>query len=121
MIQLLDGLPDNVIGLVAHGDVRAADYRSVVAPAVDHALEHQEKIRLLYVLGDDFLSFSVGAMKEDSVLGLGRAGRWERIAVVTDTDWVILAFKALGWLMPGEVRRFAASEQSDAVIWLCES
>lgn len=60
MIQLLDSLPDKVIGLVAHGDVRAADYRSVVAPAVDRALEHRDRLRLLYVLGDDFLGFSVG-------------------------------------------------------------
>lgn len=120
MIQLLDSLPDNIIGLVAHGDVRAADYRKVVAPAVERALAHGERVRLLYVLGDDFISFSAGALRESPIIGLARGGRWERIAVVTDTDWVILAFRALGWLIPGEVRRFAADQQQQAVIWLSE-
>jgi hypothetical protein len=52
MIKLLTDLPDGVLGIEAVGHVEADDYANVVEPAVRAALEHSDKVRLLYVLGD---------------------------------------------------------------------
>ncbi len=54
MIQLIEGLPDAVVGIEAVGQVEAADYDAVAAPAVKHALERHPKIRIIHVLDDRF-------------------------------------------------------------------
>lgn len=120
MIRLIDGLPDNVIGFEAVGEVRAGDYKSVLDPEVDAVLATHDKIRFLYVLGDDFDGYSGGAMWDDAKLGMEHLRKWERIAVVTDVDWVEHAVKAFGWMIPGKVKRFDDDELDDAREWITE-
>ena len=93
----------------------AVDYRAV--PALQAARE-AGPIRLLYVLGEDFESYSPGAMWSDTRLWAGNMGAWERIAVATDVDWVENALRAFGWLVPGEVRVFDDDEVDEAKAWL---
>ena len=118
MIELLTDLPDHVVGIEAVGHVEAEDYRSVVEPAVRAALERSEKIRLLYVLGERFEGYSAAASWQDAKLGIEHWSAWERIAVVTDRDWVRDAFKALGWLFPGDVRVFPTADRAAADTWV---
>ncbi len=118
MIERLTGLPDNVIGFSAHGHVTAADYEQHVVPAVEEVLVAHDKIRLLYQLGEDFEGFDVGALWEDTKVGLGHLAAWERIALVTDVDWLRTAAKAMGFMMPGEVRVFPNAELDAARDWL---
>ena len=70
MIELLEGLPDNVVGVEGVGEVAADDYKSVLVPAAEAALKRHERVRLLYVLGDRFDRVSAGAAWEDTKLGL---------------------------------------------------
>ena len=60
MIELIDGLPDAVVGLEAVGEVQSADYEVVAAPAVKHALERHPKIRRIHVLDDPFTGYAAG-------------------------------------------------------------
>jgi hypothetical protein len=84
MIELIEGLPDGVIGIEAVGNVTLEDYDNVVAPAVERALASHPKIRLLHVLGDWFTGHSASALLEDAKLGIWNLRAIERIAVVTD-------------------------------------
>jgi hypothetical protein len=118
MIRLLTGLPEGVVGIEAVGHVEADDYATIVEPAVRAALERSDKVRLLYVLGDEFEGYSAAASWEDAKLGIGHWGAWEKIAIVTDRAWIRDALKAFGWMFPGEVRVFAAAEQPEAVVWI---
>lgn len=118
MIQLLTDLPEGVVGIEAIGHVEAGDYANVVEPAVRAALERSDKVRLLYVLGEEFEGYSAAASWEDAKLGIGHWSAWERIAIVTDRGWIRDAVKALGWMFPGEVRVFAATERPQAVVWV---
>ena len=118
MFELIPAMPDNVVGVVAKGEVTADDYRERLAPAVEQALAEHEKVRLLYVLGAEFRGFSGGAMWEDGKLGLGHIGRWERIAVVAQEAWVRHAVNAFGYLIPGEVKVFDLADEADAAAWV---
>lgn len=118
MIERLSGLPDHVIGFSAHGQVTAQDYAQHVVPAVEEALAGHDKVRLLYQLGEDFDGFDAGALWEDTKVGLGHLAAWERIALVTDVGWLRSAAKAMGFMMPGEVRVFANAELGSARNWL---
>jgi hypothetical protein len=117
MIRLLEGLPENVLGVEAIGKVTDDDYEHVLVPAMRAHREAHGKIRLVYVLGEEFDGWTMGAMWDDARLGLGEVRSWERIAVVTDKDWLHQMVKALGWMVPGEVRSFGVDELDDAKDW----
>lgn len=118
MIRLLTDLPEGVVGIEAVGHVEADDYTTIVEPAVRAALEHSAKVRLLYVLGEEFEGYSAAASWEDAKLGIGHWSAWERIAIVTDRGWLRDAVKAFGWMFPGEVRVFAPADRPGAETWL---
>jgi hypothetical protein len=118
MIENLTGLPDSVIGFSAHGEVTAEDYEKHIVPAVEGALQKHGKVRILYHLGEDFDGFDAGALWEDAKIGLSHLTAWERIAMVTDVDWLRTATKALRFAMPREVRIFSNAEIEAARDWL---
>lgn len=120
MIEMIPGLPENVVGFVAKGEVTRQDYEETFDPAVEQALEEHDKIRLLYVLGADFTGYTGGAAWEDGKLGFKHLGGWERMAVVTDNDWIRHAVNAFGYLIPGRVKVFEVKDQAEASEWVTE-
>jgi hypothetical protein len=67
MIKIIEDMPLGTIGLEAVGKVTEDDYRDVLLPAVSAAVERND-VRLLYILGEDFESYSPGAMWADTKL-----------------------------------------------------
>jgi SpoIIAA-like len=120
MIRTIPDLPDHVLGFTASGKVTAADYESVIVPAVEHELKARRRVRLLYHLGADFAGFDMGALWADAKIGLHHPAAWERVALVSDVDWLRSATKVLGFAMPGRVRVFANSELAEATRWVAE-
>lgn len=120
MIKLIDGLPDNVIGARAVGKIESSDYDTVLDPAVKAAAAGGDKLRFLYVLGDDFDGYSAGAMWQDTKIGLEHWSKWERIAVVTDNDAYEDGIKIFGWMVPGEIKVFDNEEFEAAKAWVSE-
>jgi SpoIIAA-like len=60
----------------------------------------------------------LGAMWEDFRVGIGHLSGWERIAVVTDVDWIRHAINAFRFLVSGETRIFPTSEAAKARRWI---
>lgn len=118
MLQPIAGLPDQVVALKAIGEVTDDDYEQVLDPAIAAGLAKHEKIRLLYVLGEDFTGYQAGAVWEDAKLGLRTFTSYEKIAVVTDADWVRRGVSAFGWLIPGAVKVFSDKELDEAKTWI---
>jgi len=116
VINTIADLPAGVIGLRASGEVTADDYRDVMVPVLEEALA-RGGVRLLYVL-DEHTSFRPGALFADAKFGVGHLKGWERLAVVSDADWLENSIKAFGWMMPGEIRVFDDDEIEQAVSWL---
>jgi hypothetical protein len=118
MIERIADLPDSVVGFIAKGTLSSDDYEKVLIPAVDEALEHHDKIRLLYVLGAEFDGMSTGAIWDDTRIGFSHITRWEKIAVVTDKDWLRRSVDLFGYVMPGEVKAFAEADAASARTWV---
>jgi hypothetical protein len=116
VIEAIEDVPDGVIGLRAHGEVTAEDYRDVMAPVLEEALA-RGGVRLLYVL-EEHTTFSPGALFADARFSFGHLKGWERLAVVSDADWLENSVKAFGWMMPGEIRVFDDDEVDEAIAWL---
>ncbi|MEX0999365.1 MAG: STAS/SEC14 domain-containing protein [Thermodesulfobacteriota bacterium] len=125
MLELIEGLPENALGFSAKGNVSAKDYETVLIPAVKEKLKHHDKVRLLYHLGDEFEKFEVGAMWDDAKVGLAHITEWEKIAIVTDVNWIQQAGKIFGFAIetmsvPGDVKIFHNSELDDAIKWISD-
>jgi hypothetical protein len=118
MINVLADLPSNVVGFEAVGHISADDYRDVLEPAIAKALGVNDKLRLLYVLGEEFEGYSAGAAWQDTKLGISHWSAWERIAVVTDRAMVRDGVRAFAWMVPGEVRVFSIAEADRARSWV---
>jgi SpoIIAA-like len=118
VIERIADLPANVVGFEGVGEVSADDYREILIPDVEAALKENDRIRFLYVLGERFDGVSAGAAWEDLKLGLEHLRGWERMAVVTDVDWIGHTIRAFGWMMPGSARVFPNAERADAEAWV---
>ena len=118
MIKLLPNLPANVIGIIASGEVTANDYETVLIPAIEAALKEHGGVRVLYQLGPDFTGFTSGAMWDDMRLGLAHLKAWEKLAIVTDLNWLTGATRLFGLVMPCPVKVFSNDEFAEAVNWI---
>lgn len=118
MIEILTDFPDNVVAAAAHGVVTKQDYQDTLVPPVELALRRYPKIRFYYDLGAQFSRMEPEAMWEDFKIGVEHISRWERVAIVTDVEWVRHATNVFRFLMPGEVRVFATSEAASAREWI---
>ena len=117
MIEKIPGLPANVLGFTAKGVVTAEDYETVIIPAVEEQFSHQKKLRLLYHIGEESAGFEAAAMWDDTKLGMKHITGWERIAIVTDIEWMRIAIKVFGFGIPGDIRVFYNNELASAVRW----
>jgi hypothetical protein len=120
MVEKIPGLPDNVLGFTAKGKVTATDYESTIIPAVEALFSRQRKIRFLYHLGKDFSGFEAAAVWDDTKLGLKHLTGWEKMAVVSDVEWIRAAIRVFGLAIPGQVRVFHDQDIEEAKGWICE-
>jgi hypothetical protein len=120
MIEKIPDLPDNALGYTAKGTVTAKDYETVIIPAVEELFTRKGKVRFLYHLGEDVTGFEAAAMWDDTKLGLKHLQGWERIAIVSDTEWIRAAISIFGLVIPGHVRVFHNNELAEAKRWISE-
>ncbi len=118
MIEIIKDLPPNVLGIRAEGRVTAQDYEHIVVPAVEASLKGRDKIRLYYELGSEFEAIDPGAIVEDTKIGVRDLPHWEKLAVVTDVEWIKLAVRAFAFLIHGKVRIFPVLEAGIAREWI---
>jgi SpoIIAA-like len=117
MIQTLDTFPSQVVAVLCSGLVTKSEYESVLIPAVRRALEMHPSVRLYYETAADF-RLSLPAAWEDLKLGIEHFRQWERIAVVTDVDWIVHAIHAFRFLLPRPVKVFPRSQAELARAWI---
>jgi len=114
MLELIEGLPKNVVGIVATGRVTMQDCEDVLVPAIKRSRKRHDKIRLYYELNSRF----PGSAWDDLDLGLEHASCCERVAIVTDIGWVRLTVKAVRFLIPSKIRVFPTIQTEEGRAWI---
>jgi hypothetical protein len=118
MIEILKNFPDNIVALACEGKVTKEDYHGTLVPAVLDALKRHEKIRLLFETSASFTGYDAGAIWEDLKIGVEHPMRWERVAVVTEVDWIVQTMRLFSFLVPCPVKLFPPSESAQAHAWI---
>ena len=117
MLELINELPDNVVGVLARGHVTNEECDEVLRPAMEVSLQRHHKLRLYYEIGCRF----PGAGWDHLQIAVDRLPQWERIAIVTDTGWVRHTVNALRFLLASEVRVFTSWESEEGRAWIAAS
>lgn len=118
MLQFINDLPGDVVGIHAIGEVTKEDFDKVLIPRIDDLSKRQGEIKYLLVLETDVSNFTMAAWWKDLVMGLKHFTEWKRIAVVSNqkgVEWFTDAFKHF---IPGTSKGFALNELDEAVEWI---
>jgi hypothetical protein len=121
MFKIISGLPKNVLGVEAHGEITDADYQEVLIPRTNEMLAKYPEISVLYVAGKDFKGYDTTAVWDDEIFGLNHWSNFSCIAVVTDIKWLRTAVHLFSPLFPGAIKIFDLSDLSAAKMWITKS
>lgn len=117
MIQLISS-PDNVAAFRALGEVNKDDYQNIVIPAVEDLIKRTNEINFLLVLDTDIENFTAGAWMQDAMMGLKNIAKWNRAAIVTNSEKIITFTNGFSYIVPGEFRGFKKDEFDEALKWV---
>ncbi len=119
MIELLPDMPEGVTGIRVSGRLSGDELREI-KPAMEELFK-TGGIRIVEVITSDYEGFGPGGLIEDLKMGFGTVlphhSAFERIAVVSDKEWVAHTLHALAWMVPGELAVFGLDELERAKAW----
>ncbi len=120
MIKIVQGLPENVVAVSVSGEVTGEDYKNVLIPAIEDKIQKYGKVRILYHLDKELEWFTLNAMLEDAKVGIRNLTAFEKIAVVSDVDWVNSAVEIFKFIIPFPVKTYKNEELPEAKAWISE-
>ena len=118
MLKTMRDMPPGTIGFEAIGKVEDDDWEDAVEPLLRREIADGHSVRLLYLLGPGSGDVEGDAMAKDTKFRARHASSFERVAIVSDEDWMRPAVKVLSVLMPGHARAFPVRELDAAKAWL---
>lgn len=117
MIHQID-TTDNIVAFRALAEVTKDDFLAIVVPAVEHLVKQTNEINFLLVLDTDIKNFTAGAWLQDALLGLKHLGKWNRAAIVTDSEEIITFTNGFSYVVPGEFHGFKKEAFNKALNWV---
>jgi hypothetical protein len=118
MLQQIKDMPVGAIGFEAIGEVEDDDWEEVAEPLLREELAKGRKLRVLFVLGPAAREVEGDAVGAGAGFGARHATSFDRVAVVSDEDWLRPALATLSFLVPGKAKGFRVTELADAKAWL---
>jgi hypothetical protein len=113
-------MPAGTIGFEAVGEVEDDDWEETVEPVLRQEIAAGRNVRLLYLIGTAAREVEGDAMSADTGFRVRHATSYERVAVVSDEDWIRSALRALSFLLPGKAQGFRVRDLNKAKAWLAE-
>ncbi|WP_131537238.1 SpoIIAA family protein [Pedobacter nototheniae] len=120
MLTEITGLPENVFGVRATGEVDADDLKNVLLPGLKRIVDRFDEIRYLLVLDTDVKNFTAGAWVQDAKAGLQNFTKWKKIAVVSHEKGVEWFTDVFTIATPGSSKGFKPNELEQAKAWLMQ-
>jgi len=119
MIIKIPDVPKNMVGFRADGEVTKEDFE-MVKEQVAQLVEETGKLNYLLFLDNSPKDFTAGAWLQDALLGINNLTKWNRAAIISDSEAVIKFTDIFSKVMPGEFRGYHKAEYDKAVNWVSE-
>ena len=120
LLRSITDMPTGTIGFEAVGEVEDDDWEETVEPVLRQEIAAGRNVRLLYLIGTEAHEVEGDAMSADTGFRVRHATSYERVAVVSDEDWIRPALRALSFLLPGKARGFRVRDLAEAKAWLAQ-
>jgi len=117
MIQQIES-PQNVVAFKATGEVTKNDYQTILLPAVEKLVNQIDEINFLFLIDTEIESFTAAAWMQDAWVGLKNLSKWNRSAIVTDSEKAISFTNAFSYMVPGEFKGFKKEAFNEAMNWV---
>ncbi|MHA3789115.1 SpoIIAA family protein [Flavobacterium hauense] len=117
MIVQIPDLPNNMVGFRADGEVTRDDFE-VVKHQVASLVEKTGQLNYLLFLDNSPADFTLGAWMQDALLGINHITKWNRAAIISDSEAVINFTAVFSKVMPGEFRGYHKADYQKAVDWV---
>jgi hypothetical protein len=118
MLKQMPDMPVGTVGFEAMGKVEDDDFERSVEPVLRREIAAGRKIRLLYLLGPELREYEGDTLAEEMKFAARHPNSYERVAVVSDEDWLRPALRVLSVLVPGQLRAFPVAQLAAAREWL---
>ena len=120
MIETLKNVPANLAAFRATGEVTEDDFKNTVIPEVEKLVATTGQLNYLLLLDTDIKNFTAGAWLQDALLGIKNITKWNRAAIVSDSEGITKFTDVFSFAMPGEFKGFKKNELQDAIDWAAE-
>jgi hypothetical protein len=117
MIGILPGIPPNVAGFKASGEVTREDYEKIVFPVIRQHVETFGHLNFVFYVDTSLKNFSAGAWVRDIWMGLKDLARWHKVAIISDVERIRRFTDTISHLLPGEYKGFPTHLLEDAIRW----
>ncbi|HEY4286808.1 MAG TPA: STAS/SEC14 domain-containing protein [Puia sp.] len=117
MIGILPGIPPNVAGFKASGEVTREDYEKIVFPVIRQHVETFGHLNFVFYVDTSLKNFSAGAWIRDIWMGLKELARWHKVAIISDVERIRRFTDTISHLLPGEYKGFPTHLLEDAIRW----
>lgn len=117
-VEILSGYPADVLAIKASGIISSANYKDMIEPALKEKTAQHDKLKLLYILDDEFKGATSSALWDDAKLSITYFNSFKKVALVTDIEWIRKATKFFSPLIPGEIELFDLEDLKEASSWI---
>jgi hypothetical protein len=118
MIKQLNDIPNTMVGFRASKEVTKDDFDKVVLPAVAELIQRTDELNYMLVLDTPLKNFTIGAWIKDALLGLNNLSKWNRVAIVSDSESLNGFTNMFGKIMPGEFKGYTTEQIDNAIQWV---
>lgn len=119
MIVQIENLPFNMVGFRSSGEVTEDDFK-IVKTKASELVSKIGKLNYLLYLDNSPSDFTIGAWLQDALLGISNLTKWNRAAIISDSETVDNFTKVFSAVMPGEFKVFKKTEYEKAIDWTSE-
>jgi stage II sporulation SpoAA-like protein len=119
MIEQIKDVPANMVAFRVSGGVTKDDFDTVHFH-VENIVQKTGKLNYLLQLDNSPADFTVGAWLQDAMLGIKNLSKWNRAAIVSDSETVLKFTEVFSKVMPGEFRGFHKDDLQQAIDWTSE-
>jgi SpoIIAA-like len=118
MLRRIDDMPAGTLGFEAVGEVEDDDWRDAVEPALRETIAAGSGVRMLYLVGPRSQEVEGDAVGAEARFRARHLSSFDRLAVVSDEDWMRPALAAFSFLLPGRAKAFRTADLATAKEWL---
>jgi hypothetical protein len=98
-------------------DIEEAEYRQIIIPTVEKLLKRCNEINFLLVLEFEVDKFTFPLWTEDAIMGLKKLGKWNRVAIVSDSYRIVSLANSFNYFFSGKFKGFTKDSFNEAYKW----